>query len=217
MKNKIILIILVAIIILFAVLTVLFAYKYINSKESIADLNSQIDTLNNELNSNKEEAVEKEVQEKYIIPKFDYEKGATYKEHKLSYNGYAAFTPRGTFNIADNTAYFVMDNPNSNYHEEHTYTIDERIIDGVRGLVGQGSNEATCLVGESGSVYINYLGYNGDDTMTKIESLSNICRVFATRSTNENGIGLGTVVAVDIYGNNYDLCSIYSDIINNNN
>lgn len=215
MKSKVTLIILVGIILVLATLSIFFAYKYISTKDTLADVNSQVETLTNELNTKKEEIVKTEVQEKYIIPKFDYEKGATYKDDTLSYSGYSAYTPRGYFGVQGNTALFVMENSETNYYEEHTYTIDEKIVDAVRGLVGQGSNEATCLVGESGNVYVNYLGANGDDTMTRIDSLSNICRVFVTRSTNQHGVGLGTVVAVDVYGNNYDLCEIYNDIIRN--
>lgn len=209
MKNKVILLILVAIIILFAVLAVLFAYKYINVKESLADLNSQIDTLNNELNSNKEEAVEKEVQEKYIIPKFDYEKGATYNDENFSYDGYACYTDTGVCYIEGNTANFQTSSSN----EEYTYTIDENIIDAVRTWVNDGSNIAMCLLGESGNVYINFFNSKGDNSMTKIESLSNICRLFVTTSTDEQGRKLRTIVGVDINGNNHDICAIYSDTI----
>ena len=84
-------------------------------------------------------------------------------------------------------------------------------MDAVRTWIGQGSNIATCLLGESGNVYINLFGR--DNNMTKIDSVSNICRLFVTTLTDGQGRQLRTIVGVDTDGNNHDICTIYNNTI----
>ena len=216
MKSKVTVIILIVVIVFLGALSFFFGYKFLNSDEKINELIAQVESLTNE---NQEiqtqlgqggEAVgtQNEVQtvEKLIIPKFDYEKGSTYNGENLSYDGYTCYTDTGYCYVKENTANF-----SSNSNEEYTYTIDENVVDAVRTWIGQGSNIATCLLGESGNVYINLFGR--DNNMTKIDSVSNICRLFVTTLTDGQGRQLRTIVGVDTDGNNHDICTIYNNTI----
>ena len=217
MKSKVTVIILIVIIVFLGALSFFFGYKFLNSAEKINELIAQVESLTNENQEiqtqlgqgGEADGTQNEVQtvEKLIIPKFDYEKGSTYNGENLSYDGYTCYTDTGYCYVKENTANF-----SSNSNEEYTYTIDENVVDAVRTWIGQGSNIATCLLGESGNVYINLLGNNGDN-MTKIDSVSNICRLFVTTLTDGQGRQLRTIVGVDTDGNNHDICTIYNNTI----
>ncbi len=218
MKSKITIIILIVVIVFLGSLSFFFGYKFLNSDKKVNELTAQVESLSNEKQEieaqlekyEETDSTQNEVQtvEKVIRTKFDYEKGSTYNGEKLSYNGYTCYTDTGSCVVNGNTANFSSLNGN----EKHTYTIDEQIVDVVRTWIGEGSNEATCLLGESGDVYINLLGNNGDN-MTKIDSVSNICRLFVTTLTNEQGRYLRTIVGVGADGNNYDICAIYNNTV----
>ena len=220
MKSKVTVIILIVVIVFLGALSFFFGYKFLNSDEKINELIAQVESLTNENQEiqtqlgqgGEANGTQNEVQtvEKLIIPKFDYEKGSTYNGEKLSYDGYTCYTDTGSCYIKGNTANYQ--NSSSNSNEKHTYTIDENIVDVVRTWISDGSNIATCILGESGNVYINLLGNNGDN-MTKIDSVSNICRLFVTTLTNEQGRQLRTIVGVDTDGNNHDICTIYNNTI----
>ena len=216
MKSKVTVIILIVVIVFLGALSFFFGYKFLNSDEKINELIAQVESLTNEKQEietqlgqgGEADGTQNEVQtvEKLIIPKFDYEKGSTYNGEKLSYDGYVCYTDTGSCHIKGNTANF-----SSNSNEEYTYTIDENVVDAVRTWIGQGSNIATCLLGESGNVYINLFGR--DNNMTKIDSVSNICRLFVTTLTDGQGRQLRTIVGVDTDGNNHDICTIYNNTI----
>ena len=216
MKSKVTVIILIVIIVFLGALSFFFGYKFLNSDEKINELIAQVESLTNENQEiqtqlgqgGEADGTQNEVQtvEKLIIPKFDYEKGSTYNGENLSYDGYTCYTDTGYCYVKENTANF-----SSNSNEEYTYTIDENVVDAVRTWIGQGSNIATCLLGESGNVYINLFGR--DNNMTKIDSVSNICRLFVTTLTDGQGRQLRTIVGVDTDGNNHDICTIYNNTI----
>ena len=216
MKSKVTVIILIVVIVFLGALSFFFGYKFLNSDEKINELIAQVESLTNEKQEiqtqlgqgGEADGTQNEVQtvEKLIIPKFDYEKGSTYNGENLSYDGYTCYTDTGYCYVKENTANF-----SSNSNEEYTYTIDENVVDAVRTWIGQGSNIATCLLGESGNVYINLFGR--DNNMTKIDSVSNICRVFVTTLTDGQGRQLRTIVGVDTDGNNHDICTIYNNTI----
>ena len=216
MKSKVTVIILIVVIVFLGALSFFFGYKFLNSDEKINELIAQVESLTNENQKiqtqlgqgGEADGTQNEVQtvEKLIIPKFDYEKGSTYNGENLSYDGYTCYTDTGYCYVKGNTANF-----SSNSNEEYIYTIDENIVDAVRTWIGQGSNIATCLLGESGNVYINLFGR--DNNMTKIDSVSNICRLFVTTLTDRQGRQLRTIVGVDTDGNNHDICTIYNNTI----
>ena len=216
MKSKVTVIILIVVIVFLGALSFFFGYKFLNSDEKINELIAQVESLTNEKQEiqtqlgqgGEADGTQNEVQtvEKLIIPKFDYEKGSTYNGENLSYDGYTCYTDTGYCYVKENTANF-----SSNSNEEYTYTIDENVVDAVRTWIGQGSNIATCLLGESGNVYINLFGR--DNNMTKIDSVSNICRLFVTTLTDGQGRQLRTIVGVDTDGNNHDICTIYNNTI----
>lgn len=206
MKSKITLIVLIVIIIFLAALSFFFGYEYFNGKKQVEQLNETVETLTkvseqmeeNTTNDTATEVIEKVV-EKGVIAKYDYNK-VTNKLPNKEYNiGYQVYCNEGKL---------VIENNYATYNDNIRYTIDSKIVDGLESnlVIGGGVTPRICLVSENGDLYIA-IPYKEGNEVSKVDELSNICRVYAL------GGGINqTIIAVDTDGNCYDLSQISLNI-----
>lgn len=195
-----------------------FGYKlYIEKPEQQIETNVN-DTNNNDkcedvIPGNGEVLTDGEsttVPEGVARPSFDNNKVINQNKEEVSY--YSANLSAGVYGmngqlvIAGRKVTFV-----DYKSDKYDFEVPEKAIDAIKTVLGQGGVSGIFVLGESGKVYARIVGSAEEENtkLVEIQGLDNIVGIYAGSSTNYLGAIRSTALAVDKFGNAYDMYTAY--------
>jgi len=210
-RNTIISVIFITTTILASIIAI---YINVTSSNNIQQLENEISNLKNQIQSNTEvENEDKNVQNTII--KFDPTKVVNSSKEYANYFKYSVVVSSDEYYLISvengKLKLLLVKRGNAIAKEVTINQINEKIIDVCGGNTGDGGNGFIAFLTENGNVYLSDSIYNNNKslTLTKVDNISNICKIQFAHTFYDPAHTLMTIVAIDSNGNSYDL--IYKD------
>lgn len=193
MKSKITLIIMLIIMIILVVLCCIFGYKYSNIKKENGELDSQIETLNNELSVIKQEVENKENEEEEPQISKEESKIITIDQNKMELDGNYVYNGVLSYDIRTGIEATVVSNNSINFRtNEEAWTFFHNDGEYIQYSIENIDKKPieVCISGASETLKAYFLMEDG--TVRYISGSS----IIAKETTLQNYEGLTDVVAL---------------------